>query len=115
MKEIRIRKVDDSLDEQLKAISEKYEYASFNQFMLDQLQTIVNNDGLNIYHNRFAIDLSEIKTMLSHLLELQLERHVHLINLETQVEVNGLLVEKWIAFLEDIEAVASERKGGEES
>ena len=60
-KEIRVRNVSEEIFIQLKMISDKYGYTSFNQFMLDQLQLIAVNDGLNAYQNKFVETLNEIK------------------------------------------------------
>ena len=47
-KNFLIRNVPDDMFEQLQAISKKYNYSSFNEFMLSQIQNIVMNDGLNL-------------------------------------------------------------------
>ena len=77
-KEIKIRNIPDDMFEQLRNISKKYNYPSFNEFMLSQVQNIVMNDGLNLYNNQFAETLSDIKKQQSQILELMLKNEISL-------------------------------------
>ena len=65
----------------------KYNYPSFNEFMLSQVQNIVMNDGLNLYNNQFAETLSDIKEQQSQILELMLKNEISLSALNVKQDI----------------------------
>ncbi|MBF1699652.1 MAG: hypothetical protein HXO93_02445 [Streptococcus sanguinis] len=111
-KEIKIRNVSDDIHSQLKSICQKYQYTSLNQFMLDQLQAIVINDGLNLYQNHFAQTLSELKMQQAQILENQKLIEIRQIGLDSKQEVIQNLTVDWLQFIDDVDALAAERKSG---
>ena len=110
-KEIKIRNISDDMFEQLRDISKKYNYPSFNEFMLSQVQNIVMNDGLNLYNNQFAETLSDIKKQQSQILELLLKNEIKLSGYSAKQEMVEQLTIDWLRFMDDEKAVTSERAG----
>ncbi|MCW1026965.1 MULTISPECIES: hypothetical protein [Streptococcus] len=108
-REIKIRTVPNLTFFQLKWICEKYEFTSFNQFMLDQLQNIVNNDGLNLYQNQFATTLSEIKSQQKEILDQLLKNEIRQIGLDAKQEVVEKLTTDWLKFIDDLDALEAEK------
>ena len=111
-KEIKIRNIPDDMFEQLRDISKKYNYPSFNEFMLSQVQNIVMNDGLNLYNNQFAETLSEIKKQQSKILELMLKNEISLSALNVKQDIVNDLTTKWLHFMDDVSALEAERRSG---
>lgn len=108
-REIKIRTVPNLIFSQLELICEKYEFYSFNQFMLDQLQNIVNNDGLNLYQNQFAKTLSEIKFQQKEILDQLLKNEIRQISLDAKQEVVEKLTTDWLRFIDDLDALETEK------
>ena len=113
-KEIRVRNVSEEIFIQLKMISDKYGYTSFNQFMLDQLQLIAVNDGLNAYQNKFVETLNEIRLNQKKIIEQQLKNEVAMVGLDAKQDLIKDLTLDWISFMDDVDALAVERSAGGE-
>ena len=111
-KEIKIRNIPDDMFEQLRDISKKYNYPSFNEFMLSQIQNIVMNDGLNLYNNQFAETLSDIKQQQSQILELMLKNEISLSALNVKQDIVNELTTNWLHFMDDVSALEAERRSG---
>ena len=111
-KEIKIRNIPDDMFEQLRDISKKYNYPSFNEFMLSQVQNIVMNDGLNLYNNQFAETLSDIKQQQSQILELMLKNEISLSALNIKQDIVNDLTTNWLHFMDDVSALEAERRSG---
>lgn len=111
-KEIKVRNISDKIFEQLHAISKKYHYASFNEFMLSQLENIVMNDGLNLYENQFAETLSTIKEQQAQILELLLKNEISLTAFSAKQDIVEDLTLHWLRFMDDVDALESERRAG---
>lgn len=107
-----VRNIPNEMFEQLQAISKKYNYPSFNQFMLAQMQHIVMNDGLNLYNNQFAETLSDIKTQQAQILDLLLKNEISLSALTVKQDVVEELTTNWLRFMDDVDALAAERRAG---
>ena len=111
-KEIKIRNIPDDMFEQLRDISKKYNYPSFNEFMLSQVQNIVMNDGLNLYNNQFAETLSVIKEQQSQILKLMLKNEISLSALNVKQDIVNDLTTNWLHFMDDVSALEAERRSG---
>ena len=111
-KEIKIRNIPDDMFEQLRDISKKYNYPSFNEFMLSQVQNIVMNDGLNLYNNQFAETLSVIKEQQSQILELMLKNDISLSALNVKQDIVNDLTTNWLHFMDVVSALEAERRSG---
>lgn len=111
-KEIKIRNISDDMFEQLRDISKKYNYPSFNEFMLSQVQNIVMNDGLNLYNNQFVETLSDIKKQQSQILELMLKNEISLSALNVKQDIVNELTTNWLHFMDDVSALEAERRSG---
>ena len=111
-KEIKIRNIPDDMFEQLRDISKKYNYPSFNEFMLSQVQNIVMNDGLNLYNNQFAETLSVIKEQQSQILDLMLKNEISLSALNVKQNIVNDLTTNWLHFMDDVSAIEAERRSG---
>ena len=111
-KNFLIRNVPDDMFEQLQAISKKYNYSSFNEFMLSQIQNIVMNDGLNLYNNQFAETLSDIKQQQSQILELMLKNEISLSASNVKQDIVNELTTNWLHFMDDVSALEAERRSG---
>ena len=111
-KNFLIRNVPDDMFEQLRDISKKYNYPSFNEFMLSQVQNIVMNDGLNLYNNQFAETLSDIKKQQSQILELMLKNDISLSALNVKQDIVNELTTNWLHFMDDVSALEAERRSG---
>ena len=111
-KEIKIRSIPETTWAQLHMISKEYEYPSFNEFMLAQLQRIVENDGLDLYDNKFAETLADIKKQQSQILELLLKNEIKLLAYSANQEIVEELTTDWLRFMDDVDALAAEREAG---
>lgn len=111
-KEIKVRNISDKIFEQLHAISKKYHYASFNEFMLSQVENIVMNDGLNLYDNQFAETLSTIKEQQAQILELLLKNEISLTAFSAKQDIVEDLTLYWLRFMDDVDALEAERRAG---
>lgn len=111
-KNFMIRNVSDDMFEQLHTIAKKYHYASFNEFMLSQLENIVMNDGLNLYENQFAETLSAIKEQQAQILELLLKNEISLTAFSAKQDIVEDLTVHWLRFMDDVDALEAERRAG---
>lgn len=111
-KEIKIRNVPGKTFSQLHMMSEKYQYPSFNEFMLAQLQRIVENGGLDLYDNKFAESLADIKKQQSQILELLLKNEIKLLAYGAKQDIVEELTTDWLRFMDDVDALAAEREAG---
>ncbi|WP_179957126.1 hypothetical protein [Streptococcus mutans] len=93
-------------------ISKKYEYPSFNEFMLAQLQRIVENDGLDLYDNKFAETLADIKEQQAQILNQLLKNEIKLLAYHAKQDIVEELTTDWLQFMDDVEALAAERRAG---
>lgn len=114
-KEIKIRSIPETTWAQLHMISKEYEYPSFNEFMLAQLQRIVENDGLDLYDNKFAETLADIKKQQSQILELLLKNEIKLLAYSAKQDIVEELTTDWLRFMDDVDALAAEREAGRRS
>lgn len=111
-KNFMIRNVSDDMFEQLHTIAKKYHYASFNEFMLSQLENIVMNDGLNLYENQFAETLSAIKEQQAQILELLLKNEISLTAFSAKQDIVEELTLNWLRFMDDVDALEAEIRAG---
>ena len=111
-KEIKIRSIPETTWAQLHMISKEYEYPSLNEFMLAQLQRIVENDGLDLYDNKFAETLADIKKQQSQILELLLKNEIKLLAYSAKQDIVEELTTDWLRFMDDVDALAAEREAG---
>ncbi|WP_019774021.1 hypothetical protein [Streptococcus sobrinus] len=111
-KDFIVRNVPDEIYGQLKKISSTYGYPSFNQFMLSQCQTIVANDGLNYYQNKFAKELTEIKDQQKILVESLVKEDVTEAAILANLDITEELISDWLVFMDDVGAMDAERKAG---
>lgn len=77
-KDFIIRGVPDSLFVQLHMMAKEQGYRSFNAFMVAQIERIVKAGGLDLYDNRFAESLADIKEQQAQILELLLKNEIKL-------------------------------------
>ena len=111
-KEVRVRNISDEVYTQLKMIADKYQYASFNQFMIDQIQAIVINDGLSLYHNKFVDSLIEIKQLQNEILDQQLKNEIQTVAMDAKLDLVRELTLGWLHFMDDVDALSAERAAG---
>ena len=111
-KEVRVRNISDEVYTQLKMIADKYQYASFNQFMIDQMQAIVINDGLSLYHNKFVDSLIEIKQLQKEILDQQLKNEIQTVAMDAKLDLVRELTLGWLQFMDDVDALSAERAAG---
>ena len=107
-----IRNVPEKVFTQLHIISKEYEYPSFNEFMLAQLQRIVENDGLDLYDNKFAETLADIKEQQAQILDQLLKNEIKLLAYHAKQDIVEELTTDWLQFMDDVDALAAERRAG---
>lgn len=111
-KEIRLRKVPDELFVQLEMMSEKFQYPNLADFLISQLYRIVENDGLDLYDNKFAETLSEIKEQQAQILDQLLKNEIKLLAYHAKQDIVEELTTDWLQFMDDVDAIAAERSAG---
>ncbi|MFM1589469.1 hypothetical protein [Streptococcus mutans] len=111
-KEIRLRKVPDELFVQLEMISEKFQYPNLADFLLSQLYRIVENDGLDLYDNKFAETLADIKEQQAQILDQLLKNEIKLLAYHAKQDIVEELTTDWLQFMDDVDALAAERRAG---
>lgn len=111
-KEIRLRKVPDELFVQLEMISEKFQYPNLADFLLSQLYRIVENDGLDLYDNKFAETLADIKEQQAQILDQLLKNEIKLLAYHAKQDIVEELTMDWLQFMDDVDALAAERRAG---
>lgn len=111
-KEIRLRKVPDELFVQLKMMSEKFQYPNLADFLMSQLYRIVENDGLDLYDNKFAVTLADIKGQQAQILDQLLKNEIKLLAYHAKQDIVEELTTDWLQFMDDVDALAAERRAG---
>ncbi|MBY4835308.1 hypothetical protein K6W41_04995 [Streptococcus agalactiae] len=111
-KEIRLRKVPDELFVQLKMMSEKFQYPNLADFLMSQLYRVVENDGLDLYNNKFAETLADIKEQQAQILDQLLKNEIKLLAYHAKQDIVEELTTDWLQFMDDVEALAAERRAG---
>ncbi|MGM9885577.1 hypothetical protein [Streptococcus hyointestinalis] len=111
-KDFIIRNVPEKVFTQLHALSEEYQYPSFNEFMLAQLQRIVENGGLDLYDNKFAETLADIKEQQANILNQLLKNEIKLLAYSTKQDIVEELTTDWLRFMDDVDALNAERNAG---
>ena len=111
-KEIKIRKLPEKIFTQLHMMAKEYDYPSFNEFMLAQLHRIVENDGLDLYDNKFASTLSDIKEQQAKILDQLLKNEIKLLAYSAKQDIVEDLTTDWLSFIDDVDALTAERKAG---
>ncbi|HGI3426925.1 TPA: hypothetical protein ACJSE4_000329 [Streptococcus agalactiae] len=111
-KEIRLRKVPDELFVQLEMMSEKFQYPKLADFLMSQLYRIVENDGLDLYDNKFAATLSDIKEQQAQILDQLLKNEIKLLAYHAKQDIVEELTTDWLQFMDDVDALAAERRAG---
>lgn len=112
MREIKIRGVVDKEFIQLQEMSKKYGYPSFNEFMLAQIQRIVENDGLDLYDNKFAEEIIVLKEQQERVIEQLLKNELLLLALNGKQDILEEMTLSWLRFMDDVDALESERNAG---
>lgn len=102
-KEIKIRGLDENDIDSLKLIVKQSQYANLNQFMLQQVDVILQNGGLDIYENKLADDIREIKEMLSKISNAQTQQELRDIKIIAKLDTNIESVIEWIKFMSLVE------------
>ena len=111
-KEIRLRKVPDELFVQLEMMSEKFQYPNLADFLMSQLYRIVENDGLDLYDNKFAATLSDIKEQQAQILDQLLKNEIKLLAYHAKQDIVEELTTDWLQFMDDVDALAAQRRAG---
>lgn len=112
MRELKIRGLAEKEFLQLQEMSKKYGYPSFNEFMLAQIQRIVENDGLDIYDNKFAEEIIVLKEKQEKLIEQLLKNELLLLALNGKQDILEKMTLSWLRFMDDVDALESERNAG---
>ena len=102
-KEIKIRGLDENDIDSLKLIVKQSQYANLNQFMLQQVDVILQNGGLAIYENKLADDIRKIKEMLSKISNAQTQQELRDIKIIAKLDTNIESVIEWIKFMSLVE------------
>ncbi|HGI5935447.1 TPA: hypothetical protein ACJTDW_001348 [Streptococcus agalactiae] len=111
-KEIRLRKVPDELFVQLEMMSEKFQYPNLADFLMSQLYRIVENDGLDLYDNKFAATLADIKEQQAQILDQLFKNEIKLLAYHAKQDIVEELTTDWLQFMDDVDALAAERRAG---
>lgn len=111
-KEIRLRKVPDELFVQLEMMSEKFQYPNLADFLMSQLYRIVENDGLDLYDNKFAATLADIKEQQAQILDQLLKNEIKLLAYHAKQDIVEELTTDWLQFMDAVDALAAERRAG---
>lgn len=111
-KEIRLRKVPDELFVQLEMMSEKFQYPNLADFLMSQLYRVVENDGLDLYNNKFAETLADIKKQQAQILDQLLKNEIKLLGYHAKQDIVEELTTDWLQFMDDVDALAAERRAG---
>lgn len=102
-KEIKIRGLDKNDINGLKLIAKQSKYANLNQFMLHQVDVILQNGGLDIYENKLADEIREIKKMLSRIFNAQTQQELRDIKIIAKLDTNIESTIEWIKFMSLVE------------
>lgn len=102
-KEIKIRGLDKNDIDGLKLIAKQSKYANLNQFMLHQVDVILQNGGLDIYENKLADDIRKIKEMLAKISNAQTQQELRDIKIIAKLDTNIESIIEWIKFMSLVE------------
>ena len=102
-KEIKIRGLDKNDINGLKLIAKQSKYANLNQFMLHQVDVILQNGGLDIYENKLADDIRKIKEMLAKISNAQTQQELRDIKIIAKLDTNIESIIEWIKFMSLVE------------
>nr|WP_237397584.1 hypothetical protein [Streptococcus danieliae] len=91
-------------------MEKEHDYPSFNEFMLAQVQRIVENNGLDLYDNQFAETLADIKEQQKKILDLLLKNEIKLLAFSAKQDIIEELTVDWLRFMDDVDALAAERQ-----
>ncbi|MVX59039.1 hypothetical protein E5983_05185 [Streptococcus danieliae] len=105
-----IRNVPENVFSQLQMMEKEHDYPSFNEFMLAQVQRIVENNGLDLYDNQFAETLADIKEQQKKILDLLLKNEIKLLAFSAKQDIIEELTVDWLRFMDDVDALAAERQ-----
>lgn len=97
-KEIKIRGLDKNDIDGLKLIAKQSKYANLNQFMLHQVDVILQNGGLDIYENKLADDIRKFKEMLAKISNAQTQQELRDIKIIAKLDTNIESIIEWIKF-----------------
>lgn len=112
MRELKIRGLADKEFIQLQEMSKKYGYPSFNEFMLAQIQRILENDGLDVYDNKFAEEIVLLKEQQEKLIAQLLKNELLLLALNGKQNILEEMTLSWLHFMDDVDALENERNAG---
>ncbi|WHS04953.1 hypothetical protein O2U01_10005 (plasmid) [Ligilactobacillus salivarius] len=102
-KEIKIRGLDKNDIDGLKLIAKQSQYANLNQFMLHQVDVILQNGGLDIYENKLADDIRKIKEILSKIFNAQTQQELRDVKIIAKLDTNIESIIEWIKFMSLVE------------
>lgn len=102
-KEIKIRGLDKNDIDGLKLIAKQSKYANLNQFMLHQVDVILQNGGLDIYENKLADDIRKFKEMLAKISNAQTQQELRDIKIIAKLDTNIESIIEWIKFMSLVE------------
>lgn len=108
--EIKIRNVDSDTKIKLTTISQRSIYPSFNQFMLVQLERIVDNNGLDILQTMMAADLEKMKRNQKAIVESQVRSELQRVEIINRLDLLNTKTERWLQFILEVEAIDNKRK-----
>ena len=98
-KRIEIRGLSSDDIASLKLLAKQAKAANLNQYMIDQVYLILKNGGLDIYDNRLADDILDVKKSLSKIAEQQTRQELHDMEIISKLNVNIELMINWIKFI----------------
>lgn len=93
-------------------MSEKFQYPNLADFLMSQLYRIVENDGLDLYDNKFAATLADIKEQQAQILDQLLKNEIKLLAYHAKQDIVEELTTDWLQFMDDVDALAAERRAG---
>ncbi len=98
-KRIEIRGLRPDDISSLKLLAKHAKAANLNQYMLDQVYLILKNGGLDIYDNRLAEDILEVKNLLVKIADQQTRQELHDMEIISKLNINIELMINWIKFI----------------
>lgn len=79
---------------------------------MSQLYRVVENDGLDLYNNKFAETLADIKEQQAQILDQLLKNEIKLLAYHAKQDIVEELTTDWLQFMDDVDALAAERRAG---
>lgn len=98
-KEIKVRGLDKNDIDSLKLIAKQSKYDNLNQFMLHQVNVIIQNGGLDIYENRLAKDIQEVQKALRRISNAQTQQELRDVKIIAKLDATIESVITWIKFM----------------